>query len=276
MAVVFSTLFVTPLRRKEGDWEKVFYADFDQAHRQYRLQLDAYHELTDRHPEHFRLVGSRADLESVLADWNGPAETASGRAGAVDGGRRGRAESRRAGRVVAGGGAPDRAGLGRHPLLRGDAEPGPLTDDGRDLLAGMAGIGFILDLSHMDVLSARQSLDFYPGPIVATHANAPRIIPGYEGNRMLPDEVIQRPARPRWNDRSDSVLQVSGFPTGTRATRALRSPSRHWPLMSTTSARWPGMPATWGWAAISTAGSGWSPSPAEVDTIADLQKLAPY
>ncbi len=50
VAVVFSTLFVTPIRRKFGTWENQVYADYNQAHRLYRIQLDAYHKLGDEAP----------------------------------------------------------------------------------------------------------------------------------------------------------------------------------------------------------------------------------
>jgi membrane dipeptidase len=69
VAVVFSTLFATPIRRREGEWDKQSYADYDQAHRLYRSQLDVYHQLTDDHPDQFRLIGSRTDLHAVLAGW---------------------------------------------------------------------------------------------------------------------------------------------------------------------------------------------------------------
>jgi membrane dipeptidase len=59
------------------------------------------------------------------------------------------------------------------------------------LLEGMAEIGFTLDLSHMDELSVRQALDIYPGPIIASHANAAAIVRGYSGNRLLSDNVIR-------------------------------------------------------------------------------------
>jgi membrane dipeptidase len=55
----------------------------------------------------------------------------------------------------------------------------------------MAGIGFTLDLSHMDPLSARQALNLYAGSIIASHANAAALLPGYDGNRLLKDEVIR-------------------------------------------------------------------------------------
>ncbi len=191
VAVVFSTLFVTPLRRREGIWEKIYYSDFDQAHRRYRDQLDVYHVLADQHPEHFRLVGLQSDLHAVLEDWNGSSEIHPvGLVPLMEGAEGVRHPSeldewwQQGVRMI----GPAWAGT---RFCGGTREPGPLTDDGRHLLVEMAGVGFILDLSHMDVLAAHQSLDLYPGPIIASHANAARIIPEYEGNRMLPDEVIR-------------------------------------------------------------------------------------
>jgi membrane dipeptidase len=74
----------------------------------------------------------------------------------------------------------------------GTREPGPLTRDGRLLLKGMAEIGFGLDLSHMDEEAALQALDSYPGPIIASHANPAAAFPGYEGNRLLSEAVLRR------------------------------------------------------------------------------------
>jgi membrane dipeptidase len=191
VAVVFSTLFVTPAHRKEGDWDKVSYADFNQAHRLYRAELDVYHELVDRHPDRFRLVGSRKDLEAVLADWNGLGESHPvGLVPLMEGAEGVRTPAEldewwQAGVRIIG---PAWAGT---RYCGGTRQPGPLTDDGRDLLKGMADLGFTLDLSHMDELAARQALDFYPGPIIASHANAAAIIPGYEGNRQLPDAILR-------------------------------------------------------------------------------------
>ena len=43
----------------------------------------------------------------------------------------------------------------------------------------------------MDELAARQSLDSYPGAIIASHANAAAVIPEYEGNRQLSEAIIK-------------------------------------------------------------------------------------
>ena len=69
VAVVFSTLFVTPARGKLGAWETQSYEDANQAHSLYNAQLDVYHRLTDEHPDKFRLIHTRRDLEAVLRSW---------------------------------------------------------------------------------------------------------------------------------------------------------------------------------------------------------------
>jgi len=72
----------------------------------------------------------------------------------------------------------------------GTKEPGPLTPDGRNLLAAMADFGFTLDLSHMDEPAILESLDFYPGTVIATHANCLALMPEHEYNRLISDRVI--------------------------------------------------------------------------------------
>jgi membrane dipeptidase len=198
VAVVFGTLFATPIRRREGEWDKQSYADFSQAHRLYRLQLDTYHKLTDEHPDKFRLVSSQADLEGVLAYWaqggeedsSSTAEKPVGIVPLMEGAEAILSPSElpewweQGLRII----GPAWAGT---RFCGGTREPGPLTGEGRELLEAMADIDFTLDLSHMDWLSARQALDMYPGPLIASHANAAALLPGYDGNRLLPDDVIR-------------------------------------------------------------------------------------
>jgi membrane dipeptidase len=54
----------------------------------------------------------------------------------------------------------------------------------------MAEIGFTLDLSHMDREAALQALDHYPGPVIASHANPLAMLKGSGSNRHLGDDVI--------------------------------------------------------------------------------------
>ena len=192
VAIVFSTLFATPLRRQTGNWDNQVYSDYNQAHRLYRNQLDAYHKLTDQAPNNFQFISTRADLETVLTHWSDPGRAPHpvGLVPLMEGaeGVRNPAELDewwQAGLRMIG---PAWAGT---RFCGGTHDPGPLTDDGRALLEAMAEMGFTLDLSHMDELSARQSLDLYEGPIIASHANAAALLPGYDGNRLLPEDVIK-------------------------------------------------------------------------------------
>ncbi len=194
VAVVFSTLFAAPARQKTYEWETLVYpdGDFETAHRLYRAQVDLYHRLADEHPDQFRLVASRADLESVAASWaSSPAdEHPIGLAFLMEGaeGIRNPAELaewydlglRQIGPAWAG-----------TRFCGGTKEPGPLTDDGRALLEAMADFNFTLDLSHMDEPAALECLDIYPGPIVITHANCLALLPGYATNRHVSDRVIR-------------------------------------------------------------------------------------
>jgi membrane dipeptidase len=43
----------------------------------------------------------------------------------------------------------------------------------------------------MDEAAARQSLDFYDGPVMATHANCAALLKGTDSNRHLPDHIIE-------------------------------------------------------------------------------------
>jgi len=194
VAVIFATLFATPVRfRKRGDEPQV-YKNFDEAHDLYRAQLDVYHRLTDSIPDKFRLIASNHDLSLLLHHWQNPTPEETGHP---------------VGMVILMEGAE---GI-RHPAelemwhergvrLIGPAwvgtrycggwrEPGPLTDDGRKLLAAMADFNFTLDLSHMDERAAIEALDVYEGPIVATHANCAVLMPNSNTNRHLPDRIIE-------------------------------------------------------------------------------------
>jgi len=193
VAVVIASLFAAPLRRRLGEWDRLVYANGDQAYDLYRSQLDAYQRLVEDAPDKFRLVCSLPDLEKVLSAWE-------------DEGR----ESRPVGLVVLMEGAeclrepgelegwwergvrvigPAWAGT---RFCGGTREPGPLTGEGYALLEGMAALGFILDISHMDEEAALQALDFYPGAVIASHSNAVALLKGCESNRFLSDHLLKR------------------------------------------------------------------------------------
>jgi membrane dipeptidase len=71
----------------------------------------------------------------------------------------------------------------------GTGQPGPLTRLGFELLEHMARLNAGLDLTHLDEIAARQALDTYPGPLLASHSNAHALIKD-ASNRHLSDGVI--------------------------------------------------------------------------------------
>jgi len=221
VAVIFATLFVTPERWRTGAWDNQVYSDYNQAARLYNAQRDSYQRLVDENPDHFQLIQRRADLHAVLADWQDvlpdryemlargtfleeqvPDEQAAketdrpedpGRKvglvllmeGAEGVGEPGELEEwwAKGVRII----GPAWAGT---RFCGGTREPGPLTKDGYALLDGMAALGFILDVSHMDEMAALQALDTYPGAIIASHANVQSLLKGLDSNRHLSERVI--------------------------------------------------------------------------------------
>ena len=273
--IVFSTLFATPLRRKTGKWDTQVYANYDQAHHLYRTQLDTYHDLTDRVPDYFQFIATQTDLENVLSHWSNPSHSTHpvGLVPLMEGAEGVRNPSEleewwQAGLRMIG---PAWAGT---RFCGGTRDPGPLTDDGRALLEAMAEMGFTLDISHMDELSARQSLDIYAGPIIASHANAAALLPGYDGNRLLPDDVIKGLIM------RDAIIGVVPFcmflktgwkPGDSRDDITLATLAAHMDhiCQMAGNARHVGLGSDF------DGGFGLNAIPAGMDTIADLQHLGP-
>ncbi len=193
VALIFATLFATPQRFAMGEWDTQRFSDPDSAYRVYSHQLDAYYRLTDAHPDKFRLVYNQPALQAILFAWSDPNPHEKSRpVGLIPLMECAEAVRRvdeldewweRGVRII----GPAWAGT---RFCGGTREPGPLTSEGRALLDAMSDLGFTLDLSHMDWAAAREALDRYDGPIIATHSNAFDIIPHAEGNRAIPDDII--------------------------------------------------------------------------------------
>jgi membrane dipeptidase len=284
VAIVFGTLFAAPRRQKEGDWDTQSYADFEQAHQLYSTQLDAYHRLTDENPDHFRLIKSPGDLKTVLGGWQEnsltPAPLPQGEGKAVgivvlmEGaeGVRQPAELEewwaRGVRLI----GPAWAGT---RFCGGTRAPGPLTPDGYALLEAMGSLGFGLDLSHMDVKAALQALEVYPGTVVASHSNAAALVKDADTNRHLPDDVI------RGLLERDGVIGIlpynrfllAGWKRGDR--RELVTLQQHVVAQIDYICQMAGDAHHVGIGSDFEGGFGVECVPAEVDTIADLQKLGP-
>ncbi|MDZ4158445.1 MAG: membrane dipeptidase, partial [Anaerolineaceae bacterium] len=200
VAVVFATLFTTPARYRSGDWETLAYHSPAEAERQLNRQIECYQRLVDDAPDKFRLICNRKELDIHLNLWEttpavypncthpvGLVLLLEG-AEAIDEPRR-LEDWYHAGLRLVG---PVWAGM---RYFGGTREPGTMKPGAFALLAVMADLGMTLDISHMSDVSARQALDAYDGPVIASHANA-RALLSEENNerseRHLTDDVIRQ------------------------------------------------------------------------------------
>ncbi len=273
VAVIFGALFAAPKRLRRGEWDTQVYADAGEAHRLYARQLDYYHRLVDE-TSVLQLIGSKSDLESVLTSWQSDDLT-----------------QRRIGIVPLMEGAdglrePKEAEWWLERGLRligpawvstryagGTGEPGPLTAEGQRLLDVMADLGLMLDLTHLSEEAYLEALDRFPGVALASHANPRALVKSpRRPERFLSDEMIHRLAerggvigvvpynrflKSDWT-RSDGKARVT--------LDAVAAAIDH--ICQVT-----GSAAHVGLGSDFDGGFGVESTPAEIDTIADLQQL---
>ena len=275
VAIIFSTLFAAPMRDQLGEWDQQCYSSSEEAHALYQLQLDAYERLVDRYPHMFRRIVTLADLNSIMAEWQrqDTQEHPVGLVTLMEGAEGVRDPDEleewylRGVRII----GPAWAG---NRFCGGTGDPGPLTKDGYALLERMAENRFTLDLSHMDEKAALQALDTYPGAIIASHGNAFTLLKGSSSNRHLTDRVIQGIL-----DREgvigvvplNSFLRVDWKEAGGRTSVSLEHYVAHIDYICQTA----GNAQHVGIGSDFDGGFGVPSVPAEIDTIADLQKIIP-
>lgn len=192
VAIVFGVIFAEPKRRSRFEWETQVYSNPAEAHRLYSGQLDYYHRLADERQQ-FAIVGTRADLDAVLKEWEDPFNIANRRIGLVplmegaDGIREPREAEEWMGRGVR---IVGLAWAGTR-YSGGTGDPGPLTDDGRALLEVMSDLGLILDLTHTSEESFFEALDRFDGTVMASHSNPRALAEPRNPERNLSDAQIR-------------------------------------------------------------------------------------
>ncbi len=275
VAVVFGTLYVSPAAHRATSCESKAYRDAQEAHALYNEQLDYYHRLTDEH-EQFRLISTRADLEQVLATWQSPDE-----------------RGRRVGLVPLMEGAdgirePEEAAWWQERGVRlvglawsgtryagGTGAPGPLTPEGRRLVSVLSDLGLILDLAHASDESFLEALDRFEGTVVCTHANARALLKDYaRPERMLSDDMIRRLAE------AGGVIGVVPYNNFLKAGWQLSEGPQSITLEHVAAhidhiCQLTGSAAHVAIGSDFDGGFGVERTPAEIDTVADLQKLGP-
>jgi membrane dipeptidase len=286
VALIFATLFASPIHHQQGEWDRMCYSDPQGAYQLLHAQKDAYQRLVDEHPGKFRLIATRADLQATLTGWEAALGSAAGEPEGVaipnqpvglvtlmEG-----AEAIREPQALEEWWAGDVRIIGPAwtgtRYSGGTGEPGPLSKDGFALLEAMAYLGFGLDLSHMDERAALQALDAYPGQVLASHSNANALLKGIDNNRHLSDRVIQGLI-----DR-DGVIGIVAYNAFLKVGWKHGDPRQEVPLERVIAqidyiCQMAGDARHVGIGTDFDGGFGVQAAPAGIDTIADLQKLVP-
>ncbi len=278
VAVIFNTLFIAPRRYQGGDWDTNSFADFGQAYRLTRAQVDFYNRLCDESPEMFQRILNRCDLKTVLAPWEQtpavppkvthPVGLVTLMEGAEGIHHPDELEEwwqlgvRAIGLVWAG-----------TRLCGGTHEGEGFTREGYAFLEVMAELGFTLDISHMNELSANQALDTYPGTVMASHANARALLmPSFQ--RHLSDTVIRKLIE---RGGVMGILPFNRFikPDWTLADGREAVSLAHVIAHIDHVCQLAGSAAHVGIGTDFDGGFGWPAVPVELNTIADLPKLGP-
>jgi membrane dipeptidase len=267
IAVVFGTIFVAPARR--GHPEPCSYTTAEQAHALALAQLDFYRRLADDEGQ-VSLVNTRADLDAVLTSWEG-GQPQVGLVLLMEGADpiREPAEAEfwyeRGVRLV---GLSWRAGS---RYAGGDAVPGRLTDEGRELLRVMADLGLILDTSHLAEESFFEAVERFEGRVVASHANPRARVPG---PRHLSDGMIRRLAE------RDGVAGIVPYNRFLKPGWSSGDPKDAVTIADVAAAvdhvcQVVGDAAHVGLGSDFDGGFGAASTPAEIDTVADLVRIGP-
>ncbi len=289
VGLVFATLYVTPQRYCEGEWDWQCYADVQQAHTLYGAQIDAYERLIENHPDKFNLVTDKEDLDRVVSAWEKHNQAQEDSLDSVSEnsqlppvglvllmegaeGVREPAElewwRQRGVRII----GPAWAGT---RFCGGTREPGPMTKEGFALLEAMAALGFALDCSHMDEKAVLQALDVYPGQVIASHSNALALLKSSENsNRHISDRVIHGLVE------RDAVIGVVLYNCFLKAGWRKGDRREEVKLDSVVAqidhiCQIAGDTKHVGIGTDFDGGFGWQSTPDEINTIADLRKLIP-
>lgn len=77
---------------------------------------------------------------------------------------------------------------GSSKYASGTGDEGPVTTAGRELLEQFARLGIVLDTTHLCDQSFFEALDYFSGPVLASHQNCRALVPG---QRQFSDEQIR-------------------------------------------------------------------------------------
>jgi len=266
--IVFATLFAAPCSdRLTEEIGGPCYNTPDEAHAQALDQLKYYKELERQ--GHVAIIESREQLDEHLSTDQTDKRKKTGLVILMEGADPIRSPSEvvewfRVGVRIVG------PAWRRTRYSGGTGAPGPLSPEGRELVKEMESVGMILDTSHLSEESFFEALDLFDGPIIASHSNSRAYTPT---DRQLSDEMIKELVSkggvigttiynkfldPAWYERGREKSEVT-FAHAVRHIRVvcdLAGDRLHSAIGSDLDG-----------------GFGVESTPAELDTVADLQRL---
>ncbi len=187
VAVVFGTLYAPPLK-SFGREHPGGYQTAREAETLGRAQLDYYRRLADE-DQRVTLISTRSDLDAHLAQWQSPDEAAH-QVGIVPlmEGADPIVKPDDVQRWFEGGVRIVGLSWAQTRYAGGTRTPGPLSDDGKKLLKHMSAVGMIWDVSHLAEESFWQGLDIFQAAVIASHSNCRAYV---ATDRHLSDEMIR-------------------------------------------------------------------------------------
>lgn len=273
VGLVFATLFAMPefANKMLPNNRRLVYTNAEEAYRVAGEQLDYYRRLADE-LDRLRIVTDRQTLEEVLASHEDD-EDAMPLLGIVP--------------------LMEGADPVRHPAeleewyerglriigpawldtryARGSGSNDGFTKEGFELMQAMADLGFILDVTHMSDQATFEAFDRYEGHIIASHSNARALVPH---PRHLSDDQIRRLAE------RDGVAGIVLFNKFLKAGYTRTDPKESVTLQHVVAhidhiCQLVGDAAHVGIGSDMDGGFGLNETPAELDSSADLPRLAP-
>jgi membrane dipeptidase len=279
VALVFGTLFIAPKKYSSGDWDRVVFSTNKEYGSLIHQSADYYQMLTDTHPDKFRRVFNKSDLAAILkphqvslqniASANPPMGIINLIEGSEGLGSMEELEEwwQLGARIL----GPVWAGT---RFCGGTLEGQAFTSEGRELLHALAEIGYILDVAHMNDLSAAAALDEYEGTVISSHANCRWLLKNPPNQRHLSRDNVHRMVE------RGGVIGVMPYARFLRTDWDAHDPSRHVTLedLANHIDAICQIAGNCDHAAIGTdfdGGFGWPCVPDDVNSIGDMQKLAP-
>jgi membrane dipeptidase len=275
-ALVFGTWFMAPKKYSSGDWDVATFTTNKEYSDLVRRSADYYQMLTDTHPDKFRRVFNKKDLNTVLEPYKSGVPVVEKPVGIVNliegseglGSMEDLEEWWQLGARVLG---PVWAGT---RFCGGTLEGKAFTSEGHELLHTLSGIGYILDVAHMNDVSIATALDEYEGTVIASHANCRWLLNAPPNQRHFSEENVRRMIE------RGGVIGVMPYARFLRTDWDYRDSSRHVTLddLANHVDAICQIAGNCDHAAIGTdfdGGFGWPCVPEDVNSIGDMQKLAP-